>query len=502
MMAHTHLHELLKEDQEPFQLKNYIADRRSQLKLTETTTAAVSKRKPIIEPTATLKFCINHACLFTFQDSPDVRNSQFIDFPSPATKSPSNSVSENNAVVFLNVPARTSAVLLDATMRVQKQSFSKSKPPPSKNVGFGLLGSFLKRLKHKSTRTKRHEISSLNNTKSSLPIKSFRGKEAANDVEVTLDANGSAYCRLSSADWSEKSSESETSCSSISVHESYETRSLGLEAENHVSSSSAICLCSSPSSPFRFSLQKSPSLGHRTPDFLSPATSPSRRFRQDKENYDIVQSKEISVEDEEQCSPVSVLDPPFEDYEHEYDVVEGDAYDLESSYATLQRTKHQLLQKLLRFERLVELDPIALEKHMAEECDDDDYECIVADVAKEESAAREELFSIIDHLGIEKIPLHVERLVLDLISEENKNEEHEAVVKRVCKRFDSWKLVESNTIDMMVEFESRKEKSEGWKMHDREMAKEIVMSIEVAIIGVLVEEFAQELVDSCMCLDL
>ncbi|KVH89706.1 hypothetical protein Ccrd_008299 [Cynara cardunculus var. scolymus] len=272
MMAHTHLHELLREDQEPFKLKNYIADRRSQLNLTETTT--VTKRKPVIEPTTTLKFCINHACLFTFQDSPDVRNSPFIDFPSPATTSPCN------AAVFLNVPTRTSAVLLDAAMRVQKQSSSKTKPQPSKNVGFGLLGSFLKRLKHKNTQTKRHEINSLNNTKSSIPTKQFRGKKTANDVEISLDANGCAYSKLSSADWSEKSSESETSCSSISVHESCEIQSLGLVAENHVSSLSAMCICSNPSSPFHFSLQKSHSTGHRTPDFLSPATSPSRRFRQ------------------------------------------------------------------------------------------------------------------------------------------------------------------------------------------------------------------------------
>jgi hypothetical protein len=46
-------------------------------------------------------------------------------------------------------------------------------------------------------------------------------------------------------------------------------------------------------------------------------------------------------EEKEQCSPVSVLDPPFQDYDdddddcHENDDEEGD-FDLECSYANVQ----------------------------------------------------------------------------------------------------------------------------------------------------------------------
>lgn len=68
-------------------------------------------------------------------------------------------------------------------------------------------------------------------------------------------------------------------------------------------------------------------------------------FKQDKENYDVESLKKLQVEEEEedkeQCSPVSVLDPPFEDDDvgHEED---EDGFDMECSYAIVQ----SMLQKL------------------------------------------------------------------------------------------------------------------------------------------------------------
>ncbi|KVH99902.1 hypothetical protein Ccrd_021854 [Cynara cardunculus var. scolymus] len=513
-MGRKHLHELLREDQEPFQLKNFIADRRSQLRTATATATATAtdalqlrKRKSIVESTssstAARNFCINHVCLFSFQDSPDFRKSPFLDFPSKETRSPFNNKTPNNAAVFLHIPARTAAMLLDAATRVQKQSVSsKPKPGSSKHIGFGLLGSLLRRLKDRSTRTKTHEIGPVNVTPSSPPTRRSRKKmvngtgDGADEKRLSFSCNNS---RISSADWSEKSSELETSCSSRSIHDSEEIEFVNIERENDCFISCEKCFCSNPSSPFRFSLQRSPSPTRRRPDSSSP----------DKENYDGEHAQEIREEDDkekEQCSPVSVLDPLFDDDEEEHDggPREQDVYDIECSYASVERAKHQLLQKLQRFERLAGLNPIELEKHMldrynedaaADDDDDDDYDDDEEDIIVDEEETTNEEFvrEIFNHLGVGKIPWYMKKLVFDLIAEENKNKEPQVVVQRVCKRLHSWTVVELNTIDMMVETDFR---SEGWKRCDEEKIKETGMDIEALIFAVLVEELAQELVNS------
>ncbi|XP_023771704.1 uncharacterized protein LOC111920370 [Lactuca sativa] len=485
-MSHKHLHELLREDQEPFQLKNYIADRRCQLKSTTSRDTALNprKRKPLIQSTSASttarNFCINHVCLLSFHDSPDVRKSPFLDFSSPAIKSPYNGRSPNNATVFLHIPSRTAAMLLDAAMRIQKQKKPTYKPKSdsSRNAGFGLFGSLLKRLKDRRTRIKRREISL-----SSPPTSRNRKSDV---VGSGCSYNHDNTNRLTSADWSEKSSDLETSCSSWSIHDSEEIEFMG---ENDCFASTEKCFCSSPSSPFRFSLEKSPSSGRRTPDFISPATSPTHHLQQEKEDYQNEKSQEIKFQEEddkEQCSPVSVLDQLFEDDE--------EGYDLECSYDNVQRAKHKLLQKLQRFEKLAKLDPIELEKHMSEQYGDyiEEIEEDDDDDDDDDEIVLSEIFNI---LGFKNIPTHMKKLVSDLIVEERKNEmESEVIVKRVVRRMESWKMVESNTIDMMVELDFRKEKSEGWKRFDDEKIRETGMEIGVAIFGDLTEELAQELV--------
>lgn len=508
-MGRKHLHELLREDQEPFQLKNFIADRRSQLRTTTTTDALqLRKRKSIIESTssstAARNFCINHVCLFSFQDSPDFKKSPFLDFPSRETRSPFSNKTPNNAAVFLHIPARTAAMLLDAATRVQNQkqsASSKPKPGSSKHIGFGLLGSLLRRLKDRSTRTKTREIGPVNATPSSPPTRRSRKKMVNGSVEVNGGADEkrlSCSCnnsRLSSAGWSEKSSELETSCSSRSIHDSEEIEFVNIERENDCFASCENFFCSNPTSPFRFSLHRSPSPTRRRPDSTSPAASPSRHFQEDKENYEGEHPKEIHEEEDketEQCSPVSVLDPLFDDEEKEHDggPTEQDGYDIECSYASVERAKHQLLQKLQRFERLAGLDPIELEKHMFDRYNEDDDEDVTVD--EEETTNEEFVREIFNHLGVGKIPWYMKKLVFDLIAEE-KNKEHQVVVQRVCKRLHSWKVVELNTIDMMVETDFT---SEGWKRCDEEKIKETGMDIEAFVFGFLVEELAQELVNS------
>lgn len=243
-MAHKQfLHELLKEDQEPFHLKSYISDRKSQMKKP---VLQLTKRKPISTKRSNL-------CFLSFQNSPDVRRSPFRDLPSPA-KSPCKS--PRNAAVFLHIPSRTAALLVEAAMRVQKPPKSQSK-----NAGFGLFGTFLKRLKDRSKSKKR-----------AIDIKTSEGN--ATLVEKIEKSRISCSCsnrRLSSADWTEINEEDFEASTSSRGSDCWEDIDCDFG-----SSETRFC-----ASPFRFSLHRSPSSsGSRTPDFCSPAPSPSRHLKQ------------------------------------------------------------------------------------------------------------------------------------------------------------------------------------------------------------------------------
>ncbi|GJU64075.1 pyridoxal phosphate-dependent transferase, partial [Tanacetum coccineum] len=88
-----------------------------------------------------------------------------------------------------------------------------------------------------------------------------------------------------------------------------------------------------------------------------------------KEDYEGVESRQIHLEEEdkEQCSPVSVLDPLFEDDEEEHDVraVMEDGYDLKCCYTNVQRLPdpfhysifNKLLSKILKSKDLDALKP-------------------------------------------------------------------------------------------------------------------------------------------------
>ena len=78
--------------------------------------------------------------------TPDLRKFPLFKFSSPAK----SSYRSPNAI-FLNIPTRTAALLLEAAMRIQKQlSASKSKTQNKNNRGFTVFGSILKRLSHRS----------------------------------------------------------------------------------------------------------------------------------------------------------------------------------------------------------------------------------------------------------------------------------------------------------------------------------------------------------------
>ncbi|WCJ34357.1 hypothetical protein M5689_015670 [Euphorbia peplus] len=463
MASQKPLHQLLQEDQEPFLLTNYIADRKFQL-----TKTAPARRNNLQMKKLRSPVTVSHNfCFFSINNnSPDVKSPIF-EFKSPA-KSPCNKT-QNSSSIFLHVPAKTASLLLEAAVRIQKK---KQKGKDGKgNNGFGLFGSLIKRMTHR----KKREI---------------RGGDAVEE--------GVGCCRTMEDERMKFECELETSISSQSDREDEEEVA---GVSDFGSFDEHFC-----DSPFHLVLRRSPSSGHRTPVFSSPPTSPIKG----KEQYEVEKDEDEEEEEEEekeQNSPVSVLDPPFEDDDDAHDHhSQDDGFDdhLDYSYAFVLRAKQQLLQKLRRFEKLAELDPIELEKRMLEQEHEDEHD---DDFTEDEEEQEQDIHDMImEQLGetsfgrTRKMPPDMKRLVSDLITEEEGEQSYitdrELMAKRVCKRLEGWncKEVECNTIDMMVEKDFKKQIDE-WKKY-QEQVGEAALEIEVSIFKVLVEELSEDLVDS------
>ncbi|KHN18739.1 uncharacterized protein LOC114407173 [Glycine soja] len=516
-MAQKYLHELLEEDQEPFFLNKYISDRRTQMKRpSPKTSLQVKKRKSINPNTNFPRNLCKSACLFSLTDTPDLRKSPLFEFTSPV-KSPCKSPN----AIFLHIPSRTAALLLEAALRIQKHSSHVTSKPKTKAHSFGLFGSLYKRLTQRNQ--KKHEIESGGGVKISVKdvlkwdssvgrrkVSKANGKckEQEETVNVNVNVNTCSY-NGSSALWSESNEDNK----SLDM----ETSSSGYYSEeihfvtNHKQYSTCFC-----ESPFRFVLQtSSPSSGHHTPELPSPSRHPTEEKESNEgESVKKFESGEEEEEDKEQCSPVSVLDPPFEDDdeghgngdEEEEEEEEG-GFDMECSYAIVQRAKQQLLYKLCRFEKLAELDPVELEKRMQDQEEDEDETFMEEEHGDDENnqASYKEndfielIFQALCQSRVhdrQQIPEDFKKLVSDLIMEEERAldslEDRDMVIRRICKRLELWKEVESNTIDMMIEDDFSRE--DGVWRKNIEQIRNMAGELELAIFGFLVEEFSEELV--------
>ncbi|KAK8994595.1 hypothetical protein V6N11_045675 [Hibiscus sabdariffa] len=449
-MAQKHLHELLEEDQEPFILENYIADRRCRLqKPSPSIHLQIEQLKPISQDSNfSSNFC-KKACFLASRDSPDlIKKPPLFEAKSPNT-------------IFL----------LQAALRIQKQS--KSRNQNSNGAASGLFGSILKRLKHRAKTPKRETANGGSKAsvrgilrwdlalgKNSVISAEKRGSEmgfsSSRNEEKSMDMDSGASCSCSQSEDFEEIS----MCNGVLEHNS--------AFDKHFSQS-----------PFHLLLQTTP--------------SPNRHEREEKEKYELQSLKRLQGEEEkEQCSPVSVLDRPFEDDDRHRDDSDADAdngmkhFDLECTFAIVQRAKQQFLQKLCRFEKLAELDPMELEKRMLEQEQD-----------AESSSSQSEMD--IDVYNLKSVPDCLKRLVSDLIDEEETASQRDgcidkqAAAERVRKRLDAWEDVESNTIDMMVEQNFRRDWIEGWKGNEEEI-REIAMEVERGIFGLLMQELSEELV--------
>ncbi|WZZ49191.1 hypothetical protein YC2023_049298 [Brassica napus] len=144
-----HLHELLEDDQEPFHLNHYISELRSQMGCSA---LRVKKRKSehatVLPPGF---FSCERSCFFaTHNNSPDPRKSPLFELRSPANKK------SRDGRVFLQIPTRTAAILLEAAARIQKQQVEKADNTNNRarnlGNGFGMFGSVLKRLTNRKAK--------------------------------------------------------------------------------------------------------------------------------------------------------------------------------------------------------------------------------------------------------------------------------------------------------------------------------------------------------------
>lgn len=235
MMAQKYLHELLKQDQEPFLLNKYISDKRNQIKKTTpfSNTILQQHKKPIQNSNFHINLCKNTSCFFSFPETPEFRKSPLFELTSPANKTPSS---------------RTATLLLEAALRIHKHSSSSK----TKTKGFGLFGSLFKRLTQRNQNRKR-QIEGQN-----VSVKDILKWDSSKNLDYEKKNNNMVNDTEVGFVWSEdKSLEMETSCSGYSFVTDQEA--------------CGCYHCAFSESPFRFVLQTTSCSGTHTPELASPA---------------------------------------------------------------------------------------------------------------------------------------------------------------------------------------------------------------------------------------
>jgi hypothetical protein len=381
-------------------------------------------------------FSCENSCFFAAHKSPDPRKSPLFELRSPGKKK------IRDGRVFLQIPARTAAILLDAAARIQKQQSEKAKTNKARTRGngFGMFGSVLKLLTYRITKP-----------------------------------------RLDNADGNAVSLERGSEPTSSSRRE-------------RIVEISDKCFCESP---FHFVLQTTPSSsGHQTPHFTSTATSPARRSTEDEDSDETESLEKVrgqeeedkEEEDKEQCSPVSVLDPLEEEeededhHQHEPDPPNN----LSCSFEIVQRAKRRLLKKLRRFEKLAGLDPVELEGKMSEEEDEEEEEY--------EESEEDDNIRIYDsdeeYEDVDEAMARESRCAED--EKRKKNDERQ----KKWRMMNAWRvgLGAEEDVDAVVRKDLREEAGE-WTRHGGEV-EEAVSDLEHSIFFVLIDEFSRELVSS------
>ncbi|XP_073148287.1 uncharacterized protein [Henckelia pumila] len=454
----AHLHELLKQEQEPFHLKTYLAEKCCQLqKPTPKTTLRLRKHRNLCKK----------VCFSSSQDSslylkkPALKKPAFLQFLSSLNNSCKY---PTDAAPSLHVPTH---LLVEGRAKPKSQL---------KNDRLGLFGSILRRF-HDSDDNKMRVTAEGNNLTRNGPKNEAICQENVRKPCSWQHVNG----RLSSVYWldsnDEKSTEWEASTSS---YRSKESESIG----DFTSPEGRFC-----SSSFRFTMGKSPpSSGGQTPDFCTPVASPNRHPEKERENYDIKVSNKGEKEEKEQYSPLSVLEHDFEDFEDGHGSEDAEEnYDFESSYANVQRARQQLLYRLQKFENLAELDPNELERQLLEESD-----------SKNGGNCQGETEDWLDETPVSMYRENHSSTNLTCkqstkLSTDTKKltiEEKNVMIQNTCSKLESWKDTKFEVIYRMIESDFNRD-IDGWKEYIKEV-NETAAEMEIEIFDLLMEQLLEE----------
>ncbi|KAG8476543.1 hypothetical protein CXB51_033425 [Gossypium anomalum] len=159
----------------------------------------------------------------------------------------------------------------------------------------------------------------------------------------------------------------------------------------------------------------------------SKTTSPEEKNVSNRAGVTVAEdSKEDwapNEEGKEQFSPVSVLDCPFDDEEEEDN---GSAF--EDHLARVEVTKQKLMQKIRRFERLAQLEPVELDKRIAmAELEDDFPNELLDDYYNKPETNHQKLFKLlkpqIPSNSFSSLSVNAKRVVIEMGTEDfGKNE--------------------------------------------------------------------------------
>ncbi|TYH40722.1 hypothetical protein ES332_D12G267200v1 [Gossypium tomentosum] len=128
-------------------------------------------------------------------------------------------------------------------------------------------------------------------------------------------------------------------------------------------------------------------------------------------------------EGKEQFSPVSVLDCPFDDEEEE-----DNGSTFEDHLARVEVTKQKLMQKVIRFERLAQLEPVELDKRIAmAELEDEFPNELLDDYYNKPETNHQKLFKLlkpqIPSNSFSSLSVNAKRVVIEMGTEDfGKNE--------------------------------------------------------------------------------
>ncbi|TYI52469.1 hypothetical protein E1A91_D12G250100v1 [Gossypium mustelinum] len=128
-------------------------------------------------------------------------------------------------------------------------------------------------------------------------------------------------------------------------------------------------------------------------------------------------------EGKEQFSPVSVLDCPFDDEEEE-----DNGSTFEDHLVRVEVTKQKLMQKVIRFERLAQLEPVELDKRIAmAELEDEFPNELLDDYYNKPETNHQKLFKLlkpqIPSNSFSSLSVNAKRVVIEMGTEDfGKNE--------------------------------------------------------------------------------